>query len=135
SELKFDDPDNPRVMDDLMATLGAQPIDFPFKGECCGGYVLVNAQDVALKCSKTILDSIITAGADCTITSCPLCQYNIDNQQKLIAEKNSGFRKIPVFYFTQLLGLALGLEGEILALNNHYVDPKPLLIEKGLING
>ncbi|MEO0093988.1 MAG: CoB--CoM heterodisulfide reductase iron-sulfur subunit B family protein [candidate division WOR-3 bacterium] len=134
-ELKFDDPDNPKVMDELMATLGAEPIDFPFKGECCGGYILVNAPDIALKCSKTILDSIIAAGAECVITSCPLCQYNIDNQQKLIREKSPGFKKIPVFYFTQLLGLALGLKGEILALDNHYVDPKPLLIQKGLING
>jgi heterodisulfide reductase subunit B len=128
-ELNFDDPDNPMMMDEMFEALGATAIDFPFKGECCGGYVLVNKPDVALKCAQTILESLKAAGADCVATTCPLCQYNIDNQQKLM---NSQFN-LPIFYFTQLLGLALGLDEKILNLNNHFIDPAPLLKKKGLI--
>lgn len=128
-EMNFDDPENPMMMDDMFSVLGATPVDFPFKGECCGGYVLVNKPDVATKCAQTILESIANAGADCIATTCPLCQYNIDNQQKLMSKQFN----LPVFYFTQLLGLSLGVDENILNLNNHYIDPKPLLKQKGLL--
>lgn len=128
-EMKFDDPENPMMMDDMFSALGATAVDFPFKGECCGGYVLVNKPDVATKCAQTILESLVAAGAECVATTCPLCQYNIDNQQKLMSKQFD----LPIFYFTQLLGLALGVDEKILNLNNHYIDPKPLLKQKGLI--
>jgi heterodisulfide reductase subunit B len=128
-EMNFDDPDNPTMMDDMFSAIGAQPVDFPFKGECCGGYVLVNKPDVATKCAQTILESIASAGADCVATTCPLCQYNIDNQQKLMTKQF----KLPVLYFTQLLGLAFGVDEKILNLDNHFIDPKPLLKQKGLL--
>jgi heterodisulfide reductase subunit B len=128
-EMNFDDPDNPMMMDDMFSALEATPVEFPFKGECCGGYVLVNKPDVATKCAQTILESIVNAGADCVATTCPLCQYNIDNQQKLMTKQFN----LPIFYFTQLLGLALGVDEQILNLNNHYIDPKPLLKQKGLL--
>jgi len=128
-ELNFDDPDNPMMMDDMFSALGATAVDFPFKGECCGGYVLVNKPEVATKCSQTILESLVSAGAECVATTCPLCQYNIDNQQKLMSKQFN----LPIFYFTQLLSLALGVDEKILNLNNHYIDPKPLLKQKGLI--
>ena len=132
-EMQFDSVDNPMVMDNLMAALGATPVYFPFKTECCGGYLLVNNQDASLKCAATIINSLNAAGAEAVVTTCPLCQYNVDQQQKLLAERTSGFKKLPVFYFTQLLALALGISGEVLNLDSHYVDPKPLLKAKGLL--
>jgi heterodisulfide reductase subunit B len=131
--MQFESVDNPMVMDNLMAAIGATPVYFPFKTECCGGYLLVNNQDASLKCAATIINSLNAAGAEAVVTTCPLCQYNVDQQQKLLAERVSGFRKLPVFYFTQLLALALGIEGDVLNLDSHYVDPKPLLKAKGLI--
>lgn len=128
-ELNFDNPDNPMMMDDMFAILGAEPINFPFKSECCGGYVLVDKPDIAVKCAQTILDSIVDVKAECVATTCPLCQYNLDNLQKVMSKQFN----LPVFYFTQLLGLALGVEKTILNLENHFVDPKPLLKQKGLI--
>ena len=132
-EMQFDHVDNPMMMDDLMAALGASPVYFPFKTECCGGYLLVNDQNASLKCAATIISSLNAAGAEAVVTTCPLCQYNIDNQQRILAERVAGFKKLPVFYFTQLLALALGIEGEVLNLDGHYVDPMPLLKAKGLI--
>jgi heterodisulfide reductase subunit B len=128
-ELNFDDPENPTMMDNMFTALGAQPVEFPFKGECCGGYVLVDKPDVATRCAQTILESIVDAGADCVATTCPLCQYNIDNQQKNMSKQFN----LPVFYFTQLLGLALNVDQKILNLDNHFINPKPLLQQKGLL--
>lgn len=128
-EMKFDNPDNPMMMDNLFAALGATTVEFPFKGECCGGYVMVDKPDVATKCAETIVESIVSASADCVVTTCPLCQYNIDNQQKQMSKQYN----LPVFYFTQLLGLALGVDEKILNLDNHYINPKPLLKQKGLL--
>jgi heterodisulfide reductase subunit B2 len=133
AEMQFDSVDNPMMMDNLVAALGAAPVYFPFKTECCGGYLLVNDQEASLKCAATIINSLNAAGAEAVVTTCPLCQYNVDNQQKILAERVSGFKKLPVFYFTQLLALALGIEGEVLNLDGHYVDPKPLLKAKGLL--
>lgn len=128
-ELKFDDPYNPVMMDDLFSALGATPVDFPFKGECCGGYVLVNRPGVSTKCAQTIIENMTASGADCAVTTCPLCQYNIDNQQKQMSKQYN----LPIFYFTQLLGLALGIDEKILNLEIHYINPKPLLKQKGLL--
>lgn len=132
-EMQFDDVDNPMMMDELMAALGAAPVDFPFKTECCGGYLLVNDQEASLRCAERVINSLNAAGAEAVVTTCPLCQYNVDGQQKLLAERNPGFRRLPVFYFTQLLALALGIEPAVLNLENHYVDPQPLLSAKGLL--
>ncbi|MEO0083395.1 MAG: CoB--CoM heterodisulfide reductase iron-sulfur subunit B family protein [candidate division WOR-3 bacterium] len=129
AEINFDDPDNPMIMDELFLALGADAVQFPFKSECCGGYVLVNRPEVATKCAEIILESIINAGAECVVTTCPLCQYNIDNQQKYMAKQFN----LPIFYFTQLLGLSLGVEEKLLNLDNHYINPKLLLKQKGLI--
>lgn len=128
-ELNFDNPDNPMMMDEMFNALGAKPVDFSFKTECCGGYVLVDKPHVAIKCAETILENIVHAQADCVATTCPLCQYNLDNQQKYMTKQYN----LPVFYFTQLLGLALGVDEKILNFENHFINPKILLQQKGLI--
>jgi heterodisulfide reductase subunit B len=133
ADMQFDHVDNPMVMDNLMSALGATAVNFPFKTECCGGYLLVNDQEASLKCAATITASLNSMGAEAAVTTCPLCQYNVDNQQRILAERVAGFKRLPVFYFTQLLALALGVEGEVLNLDNHYVDPRPLLRAKGLL--
>jgi heterodisulfide reductase subunit B len=128
-EVNFDDPDNPTLMDKMFLALGAEVISYAFKSECCGGYIIVSNPEVARKCASTILENILDQGANCVATTCPLCQYSLDNQQKEMTKQYN----LPVFYFTQLLGLALGISQEHLNLDYHYVDPKRLLKEKGLI--
>lgn len=125
--LKFDDPDNPQVMDELMAVLGAEPVRFDFKTECCGGYLVVNRRAVAVECSRRILDNARSWGGEVIVTTCPLCQYNLE-----IAQRGQG-PVMPVFYFTQLLGLALGLAPAELGFEDNKLDPVPFLKEKGLI--
>jgi heterodisulfide reductase subunit B len=125
--LSFDDPENPQVMDDLMRTLGAEPTRFDFKAECCGGYLVVNRRDVAKGASQKILDNARVWGAEAIVTTCPLCQYNLD---KLRTTTEGA---LPVFYFTQLLGVAVGLGQDELGLEHNSGDPVGFLKSKGLL--
>lgn len=133
--LDFDDPDNPTVMDDLVSALGGKPVDYDFKTECCGGYLVVSRRPAAVECSRRVIDNIVQAGAEVVVTTCPLCQFNLDVLQKDMAAEQPEFRSIPVFYFTQLLGLAVGLEEAELALDYNHTDARPLLRERGLLAG
>jgi len=128
-----EDPENPRALDDLMIALGAEAVDYSHRGECCGAYLAVKSVDVTAEMSFTILDSAQRSGAELVVTNCPLCQFNLDRMQKAMGGRHSGFRPIPILYFTQLLGIALGLDSEGFELDRHYVDPRPLLEGKGLI--
>jgi heterodisulfide reductase subunit B len=129
-EMKFDDPEQPTVFEDFLGALGCEPVDFPMKTECCGGFQIVNDEELAIACSQNVVTSALKRGADVIVTTCPLCRYNLDRKQKEMAERVRGFRSIPVIYFTQLLGLALGLPEKDLDFNGNTVDPRPVLAEK-----
>jgi len=135
SVLKLDDPENPRILHDFLASLGCEVVDFPFKVECCGSYQILNEEvkDVALGCSYNILNSAIKNGADAIALTCPVCYFNLDKKQKEIAQKFGDFKHIPILYFTELLGLALKVDKKLFDFEKHFIDPRPLLIEKGLI--
>jgi heterodisulfide reductase subunit B len=126
-EIELDDPDNPHIFEDFLAALGAEPVIYPHRGECCGSYLAVGAPDVAIEASHRILQAARQAGADAIVTSCPLCHYNLDRPQQEMTSRFGGFRPIPVFYITQILGVALGLDISGYDFEKHYVDPRPLL--------
>jgi heterodisulfide reductase subunit B len=132
-EIGLDDMENPTVLDDLMAVLGANPVDFPYKTECCGAYQTVDKPETVADRTFSILTSARGRGAEVVSVSCPLCAFNLDHRQKETAKKYSEFKKIPILYFTQLLAIAMGCGEESLRLDLHYVDPQPLLRQKGLI--
>jgi heterodisulfide reductase subunit B len=129
----LDDLENPTVLDDLAGALGAKPVDFPFKTECCGAYQTVDKPETVADRTYSILSSALGLGAEVVSVSCPLCAFNLDHRQKEAARKHSGFKTIPILYFTQLLAIALGCGEADLRLDLHYVDPGPLLKTKGLI--
>ncbi len=133
-EIQFDDPENPSIFENFMESLGAEPIYFPFKNECCGAFQVMNNVDTANRCSKNIIDNAIKNGADMIVTSCPLCQFNLDDRQKVLMEMYEDFKTIPVVYFTQLLGLAMGLDIDVLEFERNFVDPLPVLKEKSFIS-
>lgn len=132
-DIGFDDMENPSSMDDLMSTLGAQPVEFPYKTECCGAYQTVDNQDIVAERTFQILSSAQSRGAEVVAVSCPLCAFNLDQRQKKTVQNYPEFKHIPVLYFTQLLALALGCPKKSLRLDLHHIDPKPILKEKGLI--
>jgi heterodisulfide reductase subunit B len=132
-EIELDDPDDPAILGDLLAVLGCEVVDFPLKTECCGSYLTVSAAEATQELSYAILRSAQSAGAEAVVTSCPLCQFNLDYRQAAM-RKRPGFVSMPVLYFTQLLGLALGLDGVGYGFEEHAVDPRPLLVEKAILS-
>jgi heterodisulfide reductase subunit B len=107
-ERGFDDRENPTTMDNLFEALGAVNVYFPMKVRCCGGMLMTTYPEVALKLVKELLECAQENGADCIATTCPLCQINLEAYQGRVNAKFQTEFKIPVLFFTQLVGLALG---------------------------
>ncbi|MHB8986966.1 MAG: CoB--CoM heterodisulfide reductase iron-sulfur subunit B family protein [Eubacteriales bacterium] len=126
-EMEFGSPENPSIMEEFTAALGAEPVEFSSKTKCCGSYQLLNSYDLVVGRARDILLSVVRQKAQAVITSCPLCQFNLVRAQAKIAGEDDGFKKIPVLYFTQLLGAALDLPAHALGLEENYVDPGHLL--------
>ena len=128
----FDDPEWPTSMDDILQTCGATMVDWPYKTECCGASLALSRTDVVQKLSHDILKMAKTHGADCIAVACPLCHSNLDLRQKSIEKKFAENLELPIFYYTQLMGLAFGLSGKELGLDKLIVNPWKLLEEKGI---
>ncbi len=103
SVMQMDDPENPSIMEDMIRAMGAQPVVYANRNECCGGYVILESPEMAAKKSSAVVRNAVAQGADMIITACPLCKYNL--------EKNGS--EIPVVYFTELLAEALGIKEDI----------------------
>lgn len=129
---KFDDPENPTLMDRLTEAVGATAVDWPHKTECCGASYSITDVDTVLALSREILGMARAAGADAIVTACPLCQLNLDLRQKDIEANFGEPFNLPVFYFTQLLGLALGIAPRELGLGSLVVDPARVLASNGI---
>ena len=121
--MRFDHHENPMAMDRMMEALGADVAPFPLKVECCGASFGVPRGDIVMRLSGKLLDAARNLGVDAVVTACPLCQMNLDLRQSQInAALHENFR-IPVFYYTQLIGWALDLPREELGLRRLCVDP------------
>jgi heterodisulfide reductase subunit B len=129
----FDDPEDPRSLDDLMAAVGAEPVAWAYKTKCCGGAVFIPRKPIALELTGQILLKAHEAGADVIAVGCPFCQLLLDMYQAKALRQvkaghdgrdpyGSGFR-IPVLYFSQLMGVALGIADERLELKGNVVSP------------
>ncbi|MGI6655607.1 MAG: CoB--CoM heterodisulfide reductase iron-sulfur subunit B family protein [Desulfobulbus sp.] len=125
--MRFDDHENPMAMDNLMRLLGAEVVPFPLKVECCGAACGVPRPDIVARLSGKLLDAGVRLGADAFVTACPLCQMNLDMRQGQINSAMGTRFKVPIFYYTQLLGYALGLDRSELGFKKLCVSPKPLL--------
>ena len=101
--MAFDNPENPSVIEDFIRAIGAEPVIYPYRNECCGGYISLKEKEMAKNMSKKVTDSAKGFGAEMLITACPLCLYNL---------KKNGNQTLPVYYFTELLAEALGVKEE-----------------------
>ena len=118
-EMRLDDPHRPSIIEKLLMSLGATAIDYPSRTECCGSYLGVGSSEIAKPLSSGIVQSARSCGAKLLAVSCPLCKYNLEVCQSLSTSADTDF--VPVVYFTQLLGLALGLQPEQLELNSQQL--------------
>ncbi len=99
--MRMDDPENPRILEDFIRAIGAEPVIWARRNECCGGYIAIESRDEASARSKSVMANAAAKGADTVITACPLCLYNLSK---------NGESEIPVVYFTELLAEALGVK-------------------------
>lgn len=129
----FDDVENPQTMDRLMRRLGAAAVQWGLKTACCGAGVAFPRFDIVLKLSHRLLSLAQQSGADCVAVACPMCHANLDMYQKDMTSKYGQRIELPVLYFTQLMGLALGFSSKELLLHKHLTDPLPMLRTKKLI--
>lgn len=121
-EKGFDDREEPTTMDMLFEALGAENIYFPAKLKCCGGMLMTTYEEVALKLSKEIIECAIENKANCMVTTCPLCQMNVEAYQDKINKVYNTNYNIPVLFFTQVLGLAFGFNDKELGIDKNLTD-------------
>lgn len=118
-------PDHPMAMDHLLSLLGLQVVEWSYKTDCCGGALTLSRASSVERLVGKLVAMAAEAGADCIATACPMCQTNLEMRQP--ARKD-----MPIFYFTELMGLAFGLPEASRWWPKHLVDPRPLLRRKGL---
>lgn len=126
-------PENPGNMEKLLQVLGATPLDWSFKTDCCGAGLAVARPDLIDRLVMRLYDRALRAGAECLVVSCQMCQANLDLPQARISRQAGKNYELPVLYFTELIALALGHPDVPRWLARHLVDPRPLLAAKGFL--
>ena len=126
-------PENPVSMDRLLRTIGVEVRPWSYKTDCCGASLTLTRPDVVRKLGGGLFEAAREAGAECVVTDCPLCQSNLDTVQADIQAERGVSYDLPVFYVTELMALAFGDGQTTRWWKKHFVDPTPLLQEKGLL--
>jgi heterodisulfide reductase subunit B2 len=124
---QFDDPENPVSMDKVLSAVGVEVRDYAFKLECCGAAFGVPKREMVNQLTYKVLDMALDAGANCIAVACPLCQQNLDLRQGQVNRAMGSSFKIPVLYFTQIMGLAYGYSPKELGIDKLIVNPDDLI--------
>ena len=120
-DLQFDDCEHPSSMETLLQSLGAEPIDWNYKTECCGAGLTLADDSVVIDLTGKILRNAKKHGANCMVVACPMCHVNLDMKQSAIEKKLGMALELPVYYLSDLVGLALGLSEQELHIDKHFV--------------
>lgn len=123
---EFDDYENPVILDKILETIGADVRQWSYKTDCCGGSLTISKTDLVVRLVDKLMAMAREADANCVVAACPVCVANLDM-------RSSENVRLPVFYFTELMALALGLEGPERWFKLHNVDPIPLMNTLGLV--
>lgn len=126
-----EDVESPRFFEDLMTAIGADPVEYRLKLRCCGGALLITNREAALSLVRDLLDNAVQSGAAIIATACPLCQVNLECYQKQVNTEFGTNLNVPVLYFTQLVGLALGIAPGKLGIGSELVSAMPALASVG----
>lgn len=116
----FDDDENPMSMDKLMEMTGATAVDWAFKTECCGASHQVDAPKAARDPLFRIIKNAVKNGAECIVTACPLCMLNLDMRMNECAKKHGEEYRLPIYYFTQVLAIAMGADPKEVGVHKHF---------------
>ncbi len=125
--MQFDECEYPMAMDELLGSMGITTLDWSYKTECCGGALAMTRTDVVLKLTRDILEEAKTVGANAIAVACPLCHVNLDTRQEEVEQEYGVKYGLPIFYFTELMALAMGVPSNELGLKKHFVGTDELL--------
>jgi heterodisulfide reductase subunit B len=120
--LKYDRAEDPQTMDIVMKKIGASPLEYPFKTECCGAGLSISKTGIVAKLSGKIIEEAEHRGAEAIVVACPMCHSNLDMRRNDINKYWKADYKIPVIFVTQAVGLAIGLSPEKIGLKRHFVE-------------
>ena len=128
-----DDVENPQGMEIVCKALGAEPVDWSYKTDCCGASASVNDAEQSLLLMSRIIKDAVDRGANCFVSTCPLCQFNVDAYQDQVGEKYGIGKRLPVYFITELIGLSMGFDPIEMQIDRHLTDAMGLLKELKLI--
>lgn len=128
-----DDVENPQGMEKVCKALGAEPLDWGYKTDCCGASAAVNDAEQSLLLMSRILKDAVARRANCFVTTCPMCQMNMDAYQDAVGERYGIDKRLPVYFITELLGVAMGMNPRELQIDRHFVNAMGLLKELKLL--
>jgi heterodisulfide reductase subunit B len=123
----FDNAEHPACMDLILEAVGAEPVEWPYKTECCGAALSITRSEIVSRLGHKLLTMARRAGAQCLAVACPLCESNLDLRQADAIKAHGPIPATPVLYVTQLLGLALGLSPEEVGLDALFVSAEELI--------
>jgi succinate dehydrogenase / fumarate reductase cytochrome b subunit len=132
TSIPFDDPFQPESMENVFRAIGATPIYYRGRTQCCGWPLSSYATNQAFQMAGNHIQEAIAAGADCLVTPCPLCHLNLDSRQPEVEQVIGQKLGLPVLHLPQLVALALGIAPEKLGLNHHIVSTRSVLEKLGL---
>jgi len=124
---QFDECEYPVTMDKSLGLFGIDTVDWSYKTECCGALFSLAGKEIVIKLAHDILSDAKSCGANCIAVACPLCHANLDTRQAQIEKKYGETMGVPILYFTQLIGLAMGIDSRKLALHKHLVSTDPVV--------
>ena len=119
--------ENPRYFEDLLSAIGATPIEYSLKTRCCGGSLIISSRIAALSMVRNLLQCAVDQKADMIATACPMCQVNLECYQQSVNQEFGTQFTVPILYFTQLMGLALGVPKKKLGIGKELVSASPIL--------
>lgn len=128
-----DNVENPQGMEIVCSALGAKPLDWAYKTDCCGAAASVNDTDMSLLLMSRIMKDAAARGANCFVTTCPMCQFNLDAYQDEAGEKHGISERLPVYFITELVGIAMGISPHEMQIDRHFTEATALLMELQII--
>jgi heterodisulfide reductase subunit B len=126
-----EDVEQPQFFEDILSAIGATPVNYPLKMRCCGGSLIISSRTAALGMVRNLLQSAVDNQTTVIATACPMCQVNLEVYQQQVNEEFGTNFSVPVLYFTQLVGLALGIPQKKLGIGKEFVDSMPSLLQAG----
>jgi heterodisulfide reductase subunit B len=126
-EMGFDDPENPEKMEQIVSALGASPVDWAFKIECCGAGLTLAQQDLVEDLTHKIARNASANGAEAFVVACPLCQANLDMRQDSMIKRFGDTKPMPVYYISELVAIACGADPSEVAVGKHFVPALDLV--------